>query len=287
MNYRHAFHAGNFADCMKHALLVWLLTALQRKPGPLQVLDTHAGTGMTDLSGAEARRTGEWREGIGRVDDREPALYAYREAIAAAQGHFGAEFHVGPEHYPGSPALVRALLRPQDRLVACELHEDDHASLRRLFAGDAQVSVHRRDGYGALASFLPPASRRGLTLIDPPFEQPDEFDRLVAAASVARRRFATGVLALWYPIKGRAPSRRLHDLLVQAAPNGLGLRDVVAAELLLREPVDPARLNGAGLVVIRPPYGFEAAAGEILAALHRALAGEPGAQARLVRLADE
>ena len=283
MNYRHAFHAGNFADCMKHTLLVWLLGALQRKPGPVQVLDTHAGTGMTDLAGEQAQRTGEWRDGIGRIDDGEPALYAYRDAIAAAQAHF----HVGPAQYPGSPALMRGLLRPQDRLICCELHDDDHGALRRRFAGDPQTAVHRRDGYDALASFLPPASRRGITLIDPPFEQPDEFDRMVEAARIAQRRFATGVLALWYPIKSRSPSRRFADLLALPAPNGLGLRDVVSAELLLRAPTDPGRLNGAGLMVIRPPYGFEAAASEILTALRRRLADDPDAEARVMRLAEQ
>jgi 23S rRNA (adenine2030-N6)-methyltransferase len=257
MNYRHAFHAGNFADCMKHALLVWLVQALQRKPAPIAVLDTHAGTGRYDLSSAEAGRTGEWRDGIGRLLDQpvSPPLADYLALVRAA----GA-----PASYPGSPALVQSLLRPQDRLIACELHPEDHAVLRRSVGRDPHVSVHHRDGYAALAALLPPADniRRGLVLIDPPFEQGDEFNRIEAALALARRRFATGVVAAWYPIKHRAPSRAFLDRLGDA-----GVPDLVVAELLLRPPLDPGRLNGCGLLVASPPFGFEEAATEILSAI--------------------
>ena len=257
MNYRHAFHAGNFADCMKHALLVWLVQALQRKPAPIAVLDTHAGTGRYDLSSAEAGRTGEWRDGIGRLLDQpvSPPLADYLALVRAA----GA-----PASYPGSPALVQSLLRPQDRLIACELHPEDHAVLRRTVGRDPRVSVHHRDGYAALAALLPPSDniRRGMVLIDPPFEQGDEFNRIEAALALARRRFATGVVAAWYPIKHRAPSRAFLDRLGDA-----GVPDLVVAELLLRPPLDPGRLNGCGLLVASPPFGFEGAAMDILSAI--------------------
>ena len=269
MNYRHAFHAGNVGDCLKHALLVWLVRALLRKPAPFHVLDTHAGIGRYDLETGPATRTGEWREGIGRLLDGEPP--------SPLADYLGLVERLGL--YPGSPAIVRALLRPDDRLTCCELHPEDAASLRRLFAGDRQVSVHLRDGYEAVGALLPPAERRGLVLIDPPYERPDEFARVAEALLRARRRFPAGTLAAWYPVKHRAPVRAFHD-----AVRASGLRDVAAAELLMREPLDPARLNGAGLLVVAPPYRFEAEAGLLLAALRERLGGYAS---EVVRVVDE
>lgn len=272
MNYRHAYHAGNFADCMKHALLTWLVRALARKAKPFGALDTHAGMGRYSLEADPAQRTGEWREGIARLLHDPPA--PLRDYVALVH-------QLGP--YPGSPALVRALLRPDDRLVCCELHPEDHAALRRLFARDRQVAVHRRDGYEALGALLPPPQRRGLVLVDPPFERPDEFARLAAGLGVAAARFPGGVLAAWYPIKGRAPVRAFHAALRQS-----GLRDLVAAELVLREPVDAARLNGCGLVVRNPPFGFTQEAPSVLASLlDRLGTREPGEATALLRLTDE
>jgi len=272
VNYRHAFHAGNFADCVKHAVLLWLLEAMRRKPAPFMVLDTHAGIGRYDLSGSEAARTGEWRDGIGRVlADPPPPLAPY----AALVGRLGL--------YPGSPAIARALLRAGDRLVCCELHPHDHAALRRLFAGDRQVAVHARDGWEALGALLPPPERRGLVLIDPPFEAPDEFGRLLRGLARAQARFPGGVLAAWYPVKHRAPVRAFHDAL-----RGAGLHDVVAAELLLRTPLDPARLAGCGMVVVNPPWRFETELPPLLEALLARLgSGEAGEAAVLTRLAEE
>lgn len=272
MNYRHAFHAGNFADCMKHALLVWLVRALQRKPAPIFVLDTHAGAGRYDLSADPAQRTGEWHAGIARLLDNPP------EALG---DYIGLVRQIGL--YPGSPLLVRALLRPDDRLAACERHPDDHAALRRLFARDPAVAVHHRDGWEALGALLPPPQRRGLVLIDPPYEAPDEATRLAQALRTAHTRFRTGTFAAWYPIKHRTPIRDLHATL-QAS----GLRDIVAAELLLRAPTDPTRLNGCGVLVINPPYRFEAEAAPILAALlDRLGTREPSEGADVIRLVDE
>ncbi len=268
MNYRHAFHAGNFADCMKHALLVWLLRAMQRKPAGVMVLDTHAGIGRYDLETGPAQRTGEWRDGIARL------LAAPSGALAE---YLGLVRSLGL--YPGSPALVLEMLRPQDRLVCCELHPEDHATLKRGFGRHA--TVHKRDAWEALGGLLPPAERRAWVLIDPPYEAEDEFERLMDGLKLGVSRFRSGVFAAWYPIKHRAPVRAFHQALRDS-----GIRDVVTAELWLRPPLDAARLNGCGLAVINPPFGFEAAAGEMLAALSAVL-GELDGGCAVERICDE
>jgi 23S rRNA (adenine2030-N6)-methyltransferase len=274
MNYRHAFHAGNFADVFKHALLLELLAALARKPAPFAVLDTHAGIGGYDLSGEEASRTGEWRGGVARVADlRAGPLARYAEAMREAGF---------PPRYPGSPLLAAAALREADRLILCELHEADHATLAARLRGDARIAVHRRDGYEALRALTPFAERRGLVLIDPPFEQEGEFARITEAIALLHHRFRAGIVASWYPIKHRAPVRDFHDAL-----RASGVRDILDCALWLREPTDPARLNGCGLVVVNGPWGFAESAGAIGAALVQALASEPGAGAAVTRLADE
>lgn len=276
MNYRHAFHAGNFADCLKHALLVWLLRALQKKPAGVFVLDTHAGAGRYDLSSDPAERTGEWRAGIARLLTSPPPVLADYVSLVQDCGL-----------YPGSPVLIDALLRPQDALACCELHPEDSAALHRALARkgpESPIAVHRRDGWEALGALLPPPHhRRALVLIDPPYEAPDEYERLAAGLRLGLRRFPTGVFAAWYPVKHLAPVHALRGALREA-----GLRDLVAAQLWLREPLDPARLNGCGLLVAHPPWGFEAAAQAILAALLERLgSGEPGQGIAVERWADE
>lgn len=272
MNYRHAFHAGNPADCLKHALLVWLLDALRRKETPFFVLDTHAGAGAYDLHADQAQRTGEWRDGVARLLHEPPdPLRRYVDLVRSEPG------------YPGSPLLVRALMRDQDRLACCELHPEDAASLQILFRRDKQVGIHRRDGYEAIRALLPPKERRGLVLIDPPYEQPDEFDRVVAALRDGAARFDHGVYAAWYPIKHRSPVNEFHRAL-----RATGLRDLVAAELLLRAPLDPTRLNGSGLLLRNPPHNFEPAARTILTALLDRLGNdEPGQCIDIIRIAPE
>jgi 23S rRNA (adenine2030-N6)-methyltransferase len=274
MNYRHHYHAGNFADCVKHALFVALLRAMLRKDKPVFVLDTHAGIGQYDVNSEPARKTGEWRSGFGRaMESKAPALADY---IGLA-GRLG--FSQGI--YPGSPALARALLRPRDRLAVCELHDEDAALLRRNFRDDKQIQVHHRDGYEALTALLPPAERRGLILIDPPFERTDEFIILAGALAAAWRKFPHGVYAAWYPVKHRAPVRAFFDDL-----KARGIPGMIAPELLLRKPVDPKLLNGCGLVIINPPFGFIEQARTILAALAAIFVKEDGGFF-IPRLADE
>lgn len=274
MNYRHAFHAGNHADCLKHALLLLLLEALRRKPAPFAVLDTHAGRGAYDLAAPEAVRTQEAAHGALRLEGvTEGPLARFVGALRA---------HGFPARYPGSPLLVRAALRPGDRLACCELHPEDHAALRALFAGDRQVAVHRRDAWEAIRALTPFPERRGLLLIDPPFEQVEEFARLVRAIAEANHRFRAAIIATWYPVKHRAPVRDFHDAL-----RATTVRDVVAAEMWLREPTDARRLNGSGLLVVNPPHGFEEAAAAVLSALLAALDPEAGAGVSVTRVIAE
>jgi 23S rRNA (adenine2030-N6)-methyltransferase len=271
MNYRHAFHAGNFADCMKHALLVWLLRAMAQKPAGFFVLDTHAGRGRYSLDVGPAALTGEWRGGIGRLLDDPPTELLDYVSMVRQCGL-----------YPGSPALIAAMLRPQDRLACCELQPDEFAALKRGFRGDDRVAVHHRDAWEALGALLPPRERRALVLVDPPYEPLDDFSRMAERLCSGHGRFPSGVFAAWYPIKHRA---RVRDFFTSLRETGV--RDIVAAELLLREP-DAARLNGCGLAVINPPFRFELEAPQILLALLERLGnGEPGAGVVLERLVDE
>jgi 23S rRNA (adenine2030-N6)-methyltransferase len=272
VNYRHAYHAGNVGDCLKHVVLIWLIRAMQRKPAPLFVLDTHAGAGRYRLDEAPAMRTGEWQHGIGRLLDDPPQVLADFVQLVQAVGL-----------YPGSPVITRTLMRPRDRMACCERHPEDAAALRKLFQDDRQIGVHFRDGWEALGALLPPQEKRGLVLIDPPFEDPQEFGAMAEGLAIGWRRFRTGVFAAWYPIKQRAPVRQLATDVRDG-----GIRDVVTVELVLREPVDPGRLNGCGMLLINPPYRFEDELRPILAALLDRLGNrEPGEAAEVTRIADE
>ncbi len=270
VNYRHAFHAGNFADCVKHALLLEILEAMQRKEKPLMVLDTHAGVGRYDLMSGPAEKTGEWRDGIAKVLAARPAALA---------GYCGAVERVGL--YPGSPVLVADRLRAGDRLVACELHPEDAGALRRHFGGRRDVAVHERDGYAAMRAFLPPVERRGLVLVDPPYERADEFEMVLKSVVAAWEKFKAGVFVVWYPVKHRAPVRGFFEGVKLS-----GMRDVVAAEFWRRPALDPKRLNGCGVLVVNPPFGFEAAALPVLEAFLEVF-GEAGAGCGVERLVDE
>lgn len=247
MNYRHAYHAGNFADVFKHAVLALILDHLRRKDTPFCVIDTHAGIGRYDLAGAAAQRTGEWRDGIGRLlaEEPPPGLEGYLAAVRAANR--GRELR----WYPGSPRVARWFLRPQDRLALVELHPEDAAELKREFDRDPQVGVHQMDAYTALKALLPPKERRGLVLIDPPFEVTDEFARIVRGLRQALKRWPTGIYAIWYPIKTRPPVAAFH-----AALAGLGAGPAVAAELLVH-PERADRLNGCGILVLHPPWTLD------------------------------
>ena len=268
MNYRHAYHAGNFADVLKHVALVATLEHLGRKPAPYFYLDTHAGSGSYPLSAPETQRSGEYRNGILRLldtTDAPPAAARYLDLVR----ELGCE-NDHPVSYPGSPQLALALLRPDDRAALCELEPRETAALRALVRRDGRAAVHQRDGYEALAALLPPRERRGLVLIDPPYEVADEFERIEVALTTATSRWPVGVLAAWYPIKhGDAAGR----LLARMAATGI--RRQLAVELTVERDDLPGGLNGAGLLFLNPPYQLDERLAATLPWLHRRLAA-PG-----------
>ena len=280
MNYRHAFHAGNFADVFKHALLCRVLFYLMQKDAPLRYLDTHAGAGLYDIAGEAANRTGEWKEGVGLVAGAEMPERV-RELLAPWMTVAGIGESL-PETYPGSPVIAQRLLREKDRLTLCELHEADARSLARAIARDRRVNIVRRDGYEALVAWAPPPERRGLALVDPPFEAPDEFPRLAKALETAWRKWATGVYMAWYPRKDLAAVERFYKQLVAS-----GIRRMLAIEFDVATPVKDGRLSGNGLIVINPPFTLEGEARELLAWLAMRLARGRGANWRIDWLAGE
>jgi 23S rRNA (adenine2030-N6)-methyltransferase len=278
MNYRHAFHAGNHADVLKHVALLALCDALTAKPAPLFALDTHAGAGLYALAGEEAGRTGEAADGIGRLlaaPPADPVIRRYLDAVAACRAAHG------EDAYPGSPWLLAHALREQDRIACCELREDEATLLKRHVGGDPRVAVHARDGYAAMRALLPPkigAVRyaRGLVLIDPPYEaQLAEFDTARAALRDALILWPQATYALWYPIKRRSALKPFYR---SAAT--LDAKSVLACELLVRPDDSPLRMNGSGLLILNAPWRFETVLKPVLAALRAAL-GEAGASAQL------
>ncbi|MCJ2006828.1 23S rRNA (adenine(2030)-N(6))-methyltransferase RlmJ [Methylobacterium sp. J-092] len=265
MNYRHAFHAGNFADVLKHLLLTRVLAHLGLKPAPYRAIDTHAGLGFYDLTAEEAGRTAEWIDGWGRLDDPFPQavedlLAPYRAAVAAVRARHGATT------YPGSPALIREFLRAEDQGVFVELHPEDHAVLRERFNGHARTKVLHLDGWTALNAMIPPPERRGLVLIDPPYEVPGEIDRLGAHLARAVAKWPTGVFLAWYPIKNLAAVDRM-----VAALDGALTRPALRLDLMIDRP-DDTRLTGNGLIVVNPPWRLAEEAALFMPALAERLA---------------
>jgi 23S rRNA (adenine2030-N6)-methyltransferase len=267
MNYRHAFHAGSFADVFKHAILARVLVHLRGKTTPFRVIDIHAGAGLYDLASEEAGRTGEWRDGIGRLFD--VALPA--EAGALLAPYLAAVRSCNPDgalrHYPGSPLLVCALLRPQDRLIACELEPATAAALAHRLRAIRQAKVIAIDGRMALGAYVPPNERRGLVILDPPYEQPDDFARLSAGLAAALRKWPTGIYLAWYPIKGRDGP----DALARALRRN-GIEKALRLEMTVAPPAADGRLGGCGLIVVNPPWRLQSEAEILLAGLSRLLA---------------
>jgi 23S rRNA (adenine2030-N6)-methyltransferase len=270
MNYRHIFHAGSFTDVVKHAVVAIILDRLRSKETPFGVLDTHAGIGRYDLSSQQATRTGEYLGGITRImaaRDRLPQeLAPYLNAVR--------DLNPDPSRlrwYPGSPRLARQLMRSQDRLLLAELHPEDMETLRQEFARDRNTSVQHIDGYHAIKAHLPLKERRGMVLVDPPFEVTDELERMTNALVTGHGRWPTGIYALWYPIKERPAVWRFHEALERS-----GIRRILVAELTIHEEDTHQRLNGCGMIVVNPPWQLDRTLEAVLPALHEAMAARAG-----------
>jgi 23S rRNA (adenine2030-N6)-methyltransferase len=323
MNYRHAFHAGNFADVVKHVVLARILVHLRGKPAAFRVIDTHAGAGVYDLAGGEASRSGEWRAGIGRLLTAPigPAVQAllkpYLDVVASlnsapaasivpaqagTQGDDSGQNQRSLDHgvrgneqvadaspgmestltiYPGSPVLARAFLRPQDRLVACELEPKAYALLAHHLARDRRVKTVAIDGWMALNAYVPPSERRGIVIVDPPFEEAQDFTRLAHGLEAAHRKWANGIYLLWYPIKGRQDADALARRLKRS-----GIARILRAELAVDATPAQGPLGGCGLIVLNPPWTLENELAAILPELVKVL-GSRNSNYRLDWIAGE
>jgi 23S rRNA (adenine2030-N6)-methyltransferase len=274
MNYRHAYHAGNFADVMKHAVLALVIQHLNRKETPYRVIDTHAGLGVYDLSQEKASKTGEWRDGIGRLTQASLSpeiaalLQPYLAVVEETRGDLGS-----PMLYPGSPEIARRLTRAQDRMIFVEKHPRDVLVLQQSIKGDKRAKALELDGWTALRANVPPKEKRGLVLIDPPFEDPDEFQRMASAAIEAWRKWRTGVYMLWYPIKAEHDGDALAAALQEA-----GIDKRLRIELIVRAATGEGKLRGSGLMLINPPWTLAADARRLLPELAAHLA--PGGKAQ-------
>lgn len=282
MNYRHIFHAGNFGDVLKHALLVPLVRAMQRKEKSFLFLDTHAGIGTYDLTSSRADRTAEHVDGIGRLWSREDLPKSLCEYVQIVrdfnEGHGGGNETI--RYYPGSPMVAAGLLRPQDRIALSELHGDDFLSLRENMQGThGQVSAQQIDAYSALKAYLPPPEKRALVLIDPPYENHNETSLLHAGLATALERFRSGVYAIWYPIKDHAGCEAFRSMM-----DSLPLPPALAVELTVRSDAMANRLNGSGLLILNPPWKIEADLVSVAESLRQILAQDSGARADLIWL---
>ncbi|MGB8401456.1 23S rRNA (adenine(2030)-N(6))-methyltransferase RlmJ [Bradyrhizobium sp.] len=276
MNYRHAFHAGGFADVIKHIVLVRILTYLQEKPAAFRVLDTHAGAGLYDLAGDEARRGGEWLTGIARVmqarftESAMPLVAPYLDIVRA----FNPQRELNA--YPGSPLIARALLRPQDRLTACEVEPHARKRLIDALRRDTQARVVDLDGWMALPAFVPPNERRGLVLVDPPFEQKDEFERMADGFSEAFAKWPTGSYLLWYPVKSRRVTDGLVRHVAAVAASGRPPGKCLRLEFSVAPQQAGSGLGSAGLLIVNPPWMLATELKTILPELEKPL-GQGGA----------
>jgi 23S rRNA (adenine2030-N6)-methyltransferase len=291
MNYRHAYHAGNFADVLKHSVLFALIQALQAKETPFAFIDTHAGSGCYALDSEEAGKTGEYRDGIARLlfPDLQPGSQASQRPLPPLLRHWLDAILAlpGNEHglklYPGSPLQASRTMRDVDSAHLCELHPDEAALLRQLFHHDARVHVHNRNGYEALKAMLPPKEKRGLVLIDPPYEAQDAEYRLIEAAlKTALQRWPTGAYAIWYPIKQRSQVQPFLRWLQHC-----GAKRVLRAELLVHPDDSPLRLNGSGMAIINAPWNFDQVLREPMQAMARLLSQERTAEWHLDWLVEE
>lgn len=276
MNYRHAFHAGSFADVIKHIVLARILIYLQDKPAAFRVIDTHAGAGLYDLGSEEARRGGEWLTGIARLMQARLS----NETVALTKPYLDIVRAFNPKgelkSYPGSPLITRGLMRPQDRLVACEIEPMARKALINVLRHDEQARVVDLDGWVALPAFVPPKERRGLVLIDPSFEAKDEFERLSEAFSAAFAKWPTGIYVIWYPAKSRRATDALAQLVARLAAAAKPQAKCLRLEFSAAPQLDGAGLTSTGLLMVNPPYTLHGELRTILPELEMPL-GQGGA----------
>lgn len=262
MNYRHGFHAGNFADVFKHIVLIALVNSFFRKETPFCYLDTHAGIGVYDLKSENAQKSKEFENGILKLLDSSITEKNIESLISLVKKINSNDL----KNYPGSPEIVKQLLRPQDRLILCELHPEEFQQLKKRYGHQKQIAVHHQDGYQALKAFLPPKEKRGLILIDPPYEDKNEFEKLIETLPQALKRFETGVYAIWYPIKNREPVNYfLREIKKHIS------REMLICELSLYPDDLPTHLNGSGMLIINPPWQLDDELNKTLPILSRLL----------------
>jgi 23S rRNA (adenine2030-N6)-methyltransferase len=282
VNYRHAFHAGGFVDVMKHITLTRLIEYLKLKPAAFRMIDTHAGIGRYSLTGDEAKRSPEWMDGIGKLlkaELKEPVktlVQPYIDAVMSVNRNGTLA------RYPGSPLVARKLFRPQDRLSALELHPADYRKLRDQFEGDIQARITELDGWLALGAHLPPKEKRGIVLVDPPFEEDGEYERLVDGFARAYRRFPGGTYCLWYPLKKGAPIKEFHEAL-----QATDIPKILCAELAVRSDRETTGLTGSGLIIVNPPFTLKDELHQLLPALKDHLAQDRFASQRAFWLRGE
>lgn len=271
MNYRHEFHAGNFADVFKHIILTRILLHLWVKPTAFRYIETHAASGLYDLSSPEAQKTAEWRGGIGKIAVANPPPDA-KEIIAPYLQIAAPLLALDPPQYPGSPWIARALLRRQDRMLLCELHPGGFSSLETNLGSERRAKLLAMDGYMGLLAFVPPVERRGLVLIDPPFEDTDEFERATRAVEKAWRKWATGIYMLWYPVKDTRAAAAFAAGFARR-----GIKRVLRLEFQIEPPSPEASLARCGAILVNPPFRLEAEAKVLLPWLAQSLGGSrPG-----------
>lgn len=268
MNYHHAYHAGSATDVFKHIILTALIEHLQQKNTPFCYIDTHAGIGEYDLSSIYSQKTKEADNGILKlIQAQQPPqlVKEYLDVVHKINNQLAHAKFASLQYYPGSPMIARQLARPNDRIIACELHPEDYQLLKNVFMGDKQVAIHHLDGFTGLKAFLPPKERRGIILIDPPYEDTDEFNRIAKSLEPALKRFATGVYAIWYPIKEKQQVLRFHQSLQQYISQPISIVE------LCTYPDLPQHLNGSGMAIINPPWQFNESITEILPWVWKAL----------------
>ena len=279
LSYRHSFHAGNFADVLKHTVQSLIIESLQQKPKPFVYHDTHSAAGRYDLSDAKSEKTGEYKAGIGKLwhrDDIPELMQSYIDTVTALNPDGELKF------YPGSPMVAKHMIGREQRMELTELHPTDIELLRQEFAGDRKVRIQQVDGYKGLNGMMPPAQRRALVLIDPPYELKTEHDDAIRGIKESHRKFATGIFALWYPMVSRAQVTRFCEKFANQ-----GIRNILRIEMCVRADTNEYGMTGSGMIIVNPPWKLEQQMREILPWLTDQLKQDDTAHFTIERLVEE